>query len=192
MTRSRLRRPMSKSMTATRLPRRASPHARLADVVVLPTPPLPDVTTMISAVFAALRAAGPSAARARSAGRGGATATDVSSDVTSSTRSVSLVASVMAYPPKVQIVAVEPRLHGFARQIRRDGLENTEHAGDGHQLGIEFVAEHSRADFAAHSSDRPAAQRAVHVHAAVCHDFGARADCARYDQIAMTRVNPLA
>jgi hypothetical protein len=35
-------------MTATFLPRRAKPHAMLALVVVLPTPPLPDVTTMIS------------------------------------------------------------------------------------------------------------------------------------------------
>jgi hypothetical protein len=30
------------------LPRRARPQATLADVVVLPTPPLPEVTTMIS------------------------------------------------------------------------------------------------------------------------------------------------
>jgi hypothetical protein len=30
------------------LPRRARPHATLAEVVVLPTPPLPEVTTMIS------------------------------------------------------------------------------------------------------------------------------------------------
>ena len=35
---------MSKSSAATRKPRFASPIARLADVVVLPTPPLPDVT----------------------------------------------------------------------------------------------------------------------------------------------------
>src|SRR6185369_17062299 len=48
MIRSRLRRPMSKSMTATFLPRLARPTAMLALVVVLPTPPLPDVTTMNS------------------------------------------------------------------------------------------------------------------------------------------------
>src|SRR5690242_20712382 len=48
MIRSRLRSPMSKSITATFFPRRASPQARLAEVVVLPTPPLPEVTTMIS------------------------------------------------------------------------------------------------------------------------------------------------
>src|SRR5690606_16369380 len=49
MMRSRLRRPTSKSMTTTFLPRRARPLARLALLVVLPTPPLPEVTTMISA-----------------------------------------------------------------------------------------------------------------------------------------------
>jgi hypothetical protein len=49
MIRSRLRRPTSKSITAVFLPRRARPQARLALVVVLPTPPLPEVTTMISA-----------------------------------------------------------------------------------------------------------------------------------------------
>src|SRR4029077_3021588 len=48
MIRSRLRRPTSKSMTATFLPRLARPTASEALVVVLPTPPLPDVTTIIS------------------------------------------------------------------------------------------------------------------------------------------------
>src|SRR5690606_21625039 len=46
MTRSRLRRPTSKSTTTTLSPfcARAAPSA--ADDVVLPTPPLPDVTTI--------------------------------------------------------------------------------------------------------------------------------------------------
>src|SRR4051812_8414930 len=47
MMRSRLRRPTSKSMTAVLWPASASPEAKLALVVVLPTPPLPEVTTMI-------------------------------------------------------------------------------------------------------------------------------------------------
>src|SRR3990167_4094256 len=47
MMRSRLRRPTSKSITAVFLPRRARPVAKLALVVVLPTPPLPEVTTTI-------------------------------------------------------------------------------------------------------------------------------------------------
>ena len=50
MIRSRLRKPTSKSITAVLWPRNASPEAKLALVVVLPTPPLPDVTTMILAI----------------------------------------------------------------------------------------------------------------------------------------------
>src|SRR5687768_2133768 len=45
MTRSRLRSPTSKSMATTFLPRSAMPVATLAVVVVLPTPPLPEVMT---------------------------------------------------------------------------------------------------------------------------------------------------
>src|SRR6202008_524563 len=108
------------------------------------------------------------------------------------TSSDSLVASVMAYPPKTQVVAIEPRLHGFARQVRRDGLENSEHAGDGYQLGVKIVTEHPRADFAAHAGHRPAAQRAVDVHAAVGHHFGTGTNRARHHEIAMPGVNPLA
>jgi hypothetical protein len=37
-------------MTAVLWPRRAKPVAKLALVVVLPTPPLPEVTTMILAI----------------------------------------------------------------------------------------------------------------------------------------------
>src|SRR6476659_3326473 len=50
MIRSRLRRPTSKSITAVLWPASASPEAKLALVVVLPTPPLPEVTTMILAI----------------------------------------------------------------------------------------------------------------------------------------------
>src|ERR1700756_2454055 len=49
MIRSRLRRPTSKSITAVLCPRIARPDAKLALEVVFPTPPLPDVTTMILA-----------------------------------------------------------------------------------------------------------------------------------------------
>src|SRR3990167_5475651 len=57
MIRSRLRRPTSKSMTAVFFPALARPQAMLALVVVLPTPPLPEVTTMISAKLFLLDAA---------------------------------------------------------------------------------------------------------------------------------------
>src|SRR6201992_4323437 len=51
MTRSRLRRPMSKSTTTTFLPFCASAAPIAAVDVVLPTPPLPDVTTSTLAIF---------------------------------------------------------------------------------------------------------------------------------------------
>jgi hypothetical protein len=50
MIKSRLRRPTSKSITTVLNPRRAKPEAKLALVVVLPTPPLPEVTTTIFAM----------------------------------------------------------------------------------------------------------------------------------------------
>src|SRR5262245_36471369 len=60
ITTSRLRRPMSASTSTTFLPCRAIAVPRLAVVVVLPTPPLPDVTTMARPIrfppVAALRA----------------------------------------------------------------------------------------------------------------------------------------
>ncbi len=46
MIKSRLRRPTSKSKTAVLKPLRAIPVAIAADEVVLPTPPLPEVTTI--------------------------------------------------------------------------------------------------------------------------------------------------
>src|SRR5215472_9952115 len=46
MIRSRLRNPTSKSMTTVRCPRNASPPAIAAAEVVLPTPPLPEVSTI--------------------------------------------------------------------------------------------------------------------------------------------------
>src|SRR6185437_3617389 len=49
--RSRLRRPTSKSTTTTFSPLRASVAPSAAVEVVLPTPPLPDVTTMTLAIF---------------------------------------------------------------------------------------------------------------------------------------------
>mmetsp|Transcript_1503 Transcript_1503/g.3412 ORF Transcript_1503/g.3412 Transcript_1503/m.3412 type:complete len:234 (+) Transcript_1503:684-1385(+) len=48
-SRSRLRKPMSASTSTTRYPRRAMDIPRLALVVVLPTPPLPEVITITRA-----------------------------------------------------------------------------------------------------------------------------------------------
>src|SRR5215218_10279773 len=52
MTRSRLRRPTSKSTTTTFCPPCANAAPRAAVEVVFPTPPLPDVTTRTFAILA--------------------------------------------------------------------------------------------------------------------------------------------
>src|SRR4029079_6660517 len=54
ITRSRLRRPTSKSMTTTFSPPCASAAPRAAEDVVLPTPPLPEVTTKTLAIVVSL------------------------------------------------------------------------------------------------------------------------------------------
>src|ERR1700736_809645 len=112
MIRSRLRSPMSKSTTATRLPRCASPHAMLADVVVFPTPPLPEVTTIISA----------------NAG--------ISYELICSRRTVSGTDA-----GEMQILAFQPGLHGAAGKLGGNRLEDAKHAGDRHEFGIKFLAE---------------------------------------------------
>src|SRR5262245_19732361 len=55
MTTSRFRRPTSKSMTTVLCPWSASPVASAAAVVVLPTPPLPEVITVTLAIALSLR-----------------------------------------------------------------------------------------------------------------------------------------
>src|SRR5688500_8052566 len=63
MTTSRLRRPMSASISTTLCPSWASPVPRLAVAVVLPTPPLPEVMTMARPMKFLLSGGGDQAAR---------------------------------------------------------------------------------------------------------------------------------
>jgi hypothetical protein len=66
ITRSRLRKPTSKSMTTVLWPRNASPAAKAAAVVVLPTPPLPDVIATTFATKSSLPLAAPGLVISRS------------------------------------------------------------------------------------------------------------------------------
>src|SRR3569833_1161220 len=166
MMRSRLRSPISKSMTATFLPRRASPQDRLAEVVVFPTPPLPEVTTMISV-------------------NGG-----VSSNSLFIAKGGEHPASVADFG-ELQVIAREPRLNRHAGELRRNRFEHTEHAGNRHELSVEGLAEHPCVGVAMRSRHYAAAQRSVDVHATICHHFRASGHCSRDDQIAVTRVDAL-
>src|SRR5690606_27537562 len=123
MIRSRLRRPTSKSTTAVLWPRRARPMAMLALEVVLPTPPLPEVTTMISANGDLLG----------DACRGGA-----GSGMAAAGRRGSVEGS------QLQLPVFKPYLHGLAAQGFGDIVQYLVVAGNGHQLGMEFAAEDAR------------------------------------------------
>src|SRR5258705_9778923 len=61
MTTSRLRRPMSASISTTLIPSCAMAAPRLQVVVVLPTPPLPDVMTIARPMVFLLHARGKAA-----------------------------------------------------------------------------------------------------------------------------------
>src|SRR5690606_21878216 len=166
---------MSKSMTATFLPRFARPHARLADVVVLPTPPFPDVTTMISVSLCA-------AAGAADGGGDSFRIADISDD---------LLALCGTDASEVKILACKPCLHGLARELGGNRFEHTKNAGYGDELRIELLAEDPCRLLAACARERAPAERPVDVHAAVGHDLRTRADGVRDDQIAAARINAL-
>src|SRR5258706_8278425 len=182
MIRSRLRSPMSKSTTATRLPRCASPHAMLADVVVFPTPPLPEVTTIISAnagiSYEMFEAAGFGLERAPFSSR--------MTVIDNVPRSVSGTDA-----RETQFLARQPGLHGVAGQLGRNRLENAKHAGDRDEFGMKFLAEHPRGELTARAGHRASAQRTVNMEAAVRHDFRAGTDSGRDDEIAIARIDTL-
>src|SRR5690606_35313236 len=147
MIRSRLRRPTSKSMTATFLPRRASPQARLALVVVLPTPPLPDVTTMISAKVC--------------------------------------LSCVRASVERcdIELVAIQPDLHGLAAQFGGDVFQHLVVSGHGHEFGMELAAEDTRTGVALRAGKRAPAQRAVDVDGTVGDHLGTGANGGQHGEI---------
>src|SRR4051812_14203612 len=168
MIRSRLRRPTSKSMTAVLCPASARPDAKLALVVVLPTPPLPEVTTVIFAMLTIpLLFPSPS-------GRG-------------------LGEGQRFHHQLALRAAVQPHLRGLAQHFGRQGdVAGAVHAGDGNEFGFEAQRDDARGVVAARAGDRLAAQRGVHVDAAVGDHFGAGVHHRHHDQIAATRIDLLA
>src|SRR5690606_18221110 len=173
MIRSRLRRPTSKSITATFLRWRARPQARLALVVVLPTPPLPEVTTITSAVrpWASVSLVDPAC--------GSATA----------------VFSSMCMSGELldaQPVLVQPDLHRLAAQVPGNLLHHLVLAGDGDQFGVELTAEDAGGAVALGAGQRAAAQGPVDVHRAVGDDLGAGAHGGGDDQVPPLGIDLLA
>src|SRR5690625_1722203 len=170
MIRSRLRRPTSKSMTATFLPACARPVAREALVVVLPTPPLPEVTTMISAKVNLRMSCG--------------------CPVWTSCLD-ELVGRACLQRLDEQFFTIEPTLHGLAGKLARNFFEYAVVAGDGNQFGPEIGAVDARVGVALGANQRAAAQGAVDVDGAVGDHFRAVGDRGGDDQVAVARVDLL-
>ena len=146
MIRSRLRKPTSKSMTTVFLPSSARPVAMAAAEVVLPTPPLPDVTTMTLAKF-------PSSCRSS---RPHPRAQD----------------KALNHQP----LALELDAGTSALVLLVDLLAHQVHAGDRQQLGLELVAEDQRGLVALDAGEGAAAQGAIDVDVAGGGELGAGAD----------------
>src|SRR5690606_35921489 len=100
--------------------------------------------------------------------------------------------SLTAEPRELQIVTVEPALHGLAGELRGNRLEDAEHTRDRNQLGVELLAEHACARIASRASQGTPAQGAVDMHAAIGHHFGAGSYRGGHDEIPMPCVEALA
>src|SRR5690606_14534735 len=168
---SSLHQPTSTSTTAVLQPRLAGPVAMLALEVVLPTPPLPEVTTMISANGDLLgdtcrggAGSGMAAAGRRGSVEGG----------------------------QLQLSVFKPYLHGLAAQAFGDIVQYLVVAGNGHQLGVEFAAEDAGVGIALGAGQGTAAQVAVDVDRAVGDDLGAGAHGVQDGQVAAFGIDLLA
>src|SRR5579864_348986 len=171
MIRSRLRSPTSKSMTTVRWPRNARPAAKAADVVVLPTPPLPDVMTMTFAKSL------PSRPRDRHC----PAATD--RFATLNRPDQALISS------HGQPVVNQRDLHRRAAVFGRELIADQVMPGDADQFGLESRAEDARRLIAACPRQRPAAQGAIDVDVAVGDQLGAGADRGGNDEVGTARID---
>src|SRR5450830_1505473 len=144
MIRSRLRRPTSKSSTAVLWPRMARPVEKLALEVVLPTPPLPDVTTIILATNNPFQ---------------------ISLELCS-LRAVH--GSDRIDRVYIDSVSSQTYLRRSARHFHRETiLERAVHAGDRHQFRLHGQRKDARLGIARGAGQRAAIQRGIHMDAAV-------------------------
>src|SRR6202521_4606265 len=148
MTRSRLRSPTSKSTTTTLFLARAKAAPSAAVDVVLPTPPLPDVTTITFPIFATSNA-------------------------------------VSIHRCNHQCFAREPSLDRPLAQLGVEVHRGAVIAVDRHEFRFDAPAENPRPAVARCARQGAAAQGTVDVDATAGDDFGARADRAQHDHVAV-------
>src|SRR5690348_4802808 len=185
MIRSRLRSPTSKSITTVRCPRKAKPAAKAAELVVLPTPPLPDVITTTFAKVPLPPKLSPGGGRCWlcivQRDRSGAQP-PLRTDPPASfgCRLASDDRQGIVNQRDLRRAALIFRRQLFADQIAPRYAD---------QLGFEPSTEDSGSRVARGAGQRPAAKPAVNMDIAVRHYLGARADRGRHDQIAAAGID---
>ena len=93
---------------------------------------------------------------------------------------------------EMQVLAVEPRLNGFAGQGGGNRFENPKYTGNRNQFRLKFLTEHSRVELTTRASHCASAQQAVNVDAAVRNNLGTGTDSGGYDEITIARIDSLA
>src|SRR5690606_17540713 len=181
MIRSRLRRPTSKSTMAVLCPRRARPVPMAALVVVLPTPPLPEVTTRILAKVIYPKYLKIKAFLSWNGGLSNA---------------FLVLENWPQYPLKagdVQHVSRQADLYRLAPQrVAAQVLGGLVLAGDGEHLGAHLLAEDPRPGIAFHAGQGTPPQGTVHMDVAIGEKFRAGTDRRHHHQVAALGVDLLA
>src|SRR3569833_2006691 len=91
----------------------------------------------------------------------------------------------------LQIVALEPRLHRHAGELRWNRFEHTEDAGNRHQLGMKLLAEDPRIRVAMRARHHATAQRPIDVYATIRHHLRPGSHHSRDDQVPIARIHAL-
>src|SRR5437879_161794 len=205
MMRSRFLRPTSKSTNATFLPVLATAAPSAAVEVVLPTPPLPDVTTTTLPIYPA--SVGVSYVGSGRAGHDGLLHCLFSCMSFSQNRRALLgrhaLEQLHAKPVRslrpgiqpsaerhhAQRIVVEEGLHGLAARDTFHLFRRGVPAVDGEQFGLVLAAEDACRNIAFRAGNRPAAQRAIDMDRASGDDLGPGRDRAQHDDVAMRMEN---
>ena len=92
----------------------------------------------------------------------------------------------------MQLVAIQPRLDRLAGELGRNGLENTEYARDGYELGVEFLAENPSGEVFARPGHSATAKWAINMDAPIRRYLSSSTHHRRHNEVAIARIYALA
>jgi hypothetical protein len=92
----------------------------------------------------------------------------------------------------MQLVAIQPRLDGLAGKLGRNGLENTEYARDGYELGVKFMAENAGGEVFARPGHSASAKWTINMYTPIRRYLSSSTHHRRHNEVAIARVYALA